>query len=102
MCAIAPWWVEKVGSPTVSVRQASARGGLMHARLFERNVEVAGRGADLLRGRPARMSDDLGPGPKTRVRRLPEKARYDFDAIAAILDEARLCHVAAIVNGQAR
>ena len=42
MCAIAPWWVEKVGSPTVSVRQASARGGLMYARLFERNVEVAG------------------------------------------------------------
>jgi nitroimidazol reductase NimA-like FMN-containing flavoprotein (pyridoxamine 5'-phosphate oxidase superfamily) len=47
------------------------------------------------------MSDDLGPGERTRVRRLPEKARYDFDTIAAILDEARLCHVAAIVNGQA-
>jgi predicted PhzF superfamily epimerase YddE/YHI9 len=42
MCAIAPWWVQKVGSPTVSVRQASSRGGLMYARLFERNVEVAG------------------------------------------------------------
>jgi len=42
MCAVAPWWVEKVGSPTVSVRQASARGGVMHARLFEKNVEVAG------------------------------------------------------------
>jgi predicted PhzF superfamily epimerase YddE/YHI9 len=42
MCAIAPWWGQKSGSPTVTVRQASARGGLMHARLFERNVEVAG------------------------------------------------------------
>lgn len=42
MCAVAPWWVEKVGSPTVCVRQASARGGMMYARLFERNVEVAG------------------------------------------------------------
>ena len=42
MCAVAPWWVESVGAPTVSVRQASARGGLMHARLFEHNVEVAG------------------------------------------------------------
>ncbi len=42
MCAVAPWWVEKVGSPTVCVRQASARGGIMYARLFERNVEVAG------------------------------------------------------------
>jgi predicted PhzF superfamily epimerase YddE/YHI9 len=42
MCAVAPWWVEQVGSPTVSVYQASQRGGVMHARLFERNVEVAG------------------------------------------------------------
>lgn len=42
MCAVAPWWAERTGSPVVSVRQASARGGVMHARLFERNVEVAG------------------------------------------------------------
>ena len=42
LCAVAPWWVEKVGSPTVAVRQASTRGGIMFARLFERNVEVAG------------------------------------------------------------
>jgi predicted PhzF superfamily epimerase YddE/YHI9 len=42
MCALAPWWMEQVGSPTVVARQASARGGLMYARLFERNVEVAG------------------------------------------------------------
>lgn len=42
MCAVAPWWAERTGSPVVSVRQASARGGLMYARLFERNVEVAG------------------------------------------------------------
>ncbi|MGC2486792.1 MAG: PhzF family phenazine biosynthesis protein [Acidimicrobiales bacterium] len=42
MCALAPWWVEKSGSPTVTVRQASTRGGMMYARLFESNVEVAG------------------------------------------------------------
>ncbi len=42
MCAIAPWWMEMAGSPTVLVRQASSRGGVMFARLFERNVEVAG------------------------------------------------------------
>jgi hypothetical protein len=35
------------------------------------------------------------------VRRLPEKARYDAAVINAILDEARLCHVAAIVDGRA-
>jgi predicted PhzF superfamily epimerase YddE/YHI9 len=42
MCAVSPWWVEKAGSPTVSVFQASPRGGIMFARLFEHNVEVAG------------------------------------------------------------
>ena len=42
MCAVAPWWADRTGSPVVAVRQASTRGGVMHARLFERNVEVAG------------------------------------------------------------
>jgi predicted PhzF superfamily epimerase YddE/YHI9 len=50
LCAVAPWWVEKVGSPTVTVRQASARGGLMYARLFEKNVEVAGMARTFLSG----------------------------------------------------
>jgi hypothetical protein len=45
--------------------------------------------------------DDLGPGEHTRVRRLPEKARYETEVINAIIDEARLCHVAAIVDGRA-
>jgi uncharacterized protein len=47
------------------------------------------------------MSDVLGPGPKTRVRRLPKKANYERDVIYAVIDEAPLCHVAAIVNGAA-
>ena len=42
MCAVAPWWAARTGAPTLSVRQASARGGVMHASLFEKNVEVAG------------------------------------------------------------
>ncbi len=42
MCAVAPWWADRTGAPTLSVRQASARGGVMYARLFEKNVEVAG------------------------------------------------------------
>jgi predicted PhzF superfamily epimerase YddE/YHI9 len=50
MCAVAPWWVERAGSPTIAVRQASARGGLMYARLFERNVEVAGLARTFLSG----------------------------------------------------
>ena len=42
MCAVAPWWADRTGAPTLSVCQASARRGIMHARLFEKNVEVAG------------------------------------------------------------
>jgi hypothetical protein len=39
---VAPWWVQRSGEPTVAVHQASARGGVMFARLFEESVEVAG------------------------------------------------------------
>jgi uncharacterized protein len=47
------------------------------------------------------VSDDvLGPGPRTRVRRLPKKATYDESTIFALLDEARYCHVAATVHGK--
>ncbi|HVB50612.1 MAG TPA: pyridoxamine 5'-phosphate oxidase family protein [Acidimicrobiales bacterium] len=47
------------------------------------------------------MSDDvLGPGPRTRVRRLAVKASYDERVIFAILDEAKICHVAAVVHGK--
>jgi len=47
------------------------------------------------------VAEELGPGPRTRVRRLPAKATYDAEAIYAILDEARLCHLAATVDGLA-
>lgn len=36
----------------------------------------------------------LAPSERTRVRRLPDRARYDFDAIAAILDAAWMGHIA--------
>jgi uncharacterized protein len=47
------------------------------------------------------MSDQLGPGPKTRVRRLPEKANYEREVIYAVIDEAKFCHVAAVVKDSA-
>ena len=34
-----------------------------------------------------------GPTDRTRIRRLPDRARYDADTIHAILDEALICHV---------
>ena len=39
------------------------------------------------------------PSPRTRVRRLPERARYDRATIDAILDEALVAHVAYLVDG---
>jgi len=44
-------------------------------------------------------SSPLGPGARTRVRRVAKKARYDEALIYEILDQARLCHVAALVKG---
>lgn len=44
--------------------------------------------------------DALGPGARTCVRRLAKKASYDEAVIYEILDDARLCHVAALVQGK--
>jgi nitroimidazol reductase NimA-like FMN-containing flavoprotein (pyridoxamine 5'-phosphate oxidase superfamily) len=40
------------------------------------------------------------PTDRTRVRRLSERGRYDADTIHAILDEALICHVGFVVEGQ--
>jgi hypothetical protein len=40
------------------------------------------------------------PTPRTRVVRLPQRAVYDRDAVNRILDEALLCHVGFVVDGQ--
>ena len=47
------------------------------------------------------MSEPLGPGAHTRVRRLGAKAAYDDETIFAILDAAPFCHVAGVVDGLA-
>ena len=39
------------------------------------------------------------PSPRTRVRRPPERAHYDADTIAAIVDAAMLCTVAFQLDG---
>ena len=39
------------------------------------------------------------PTPRSEVRRLPERAAYDRDAINAIIDEALLCHIGFIDKG---
>ena len=40
------------------------------------------------------------PSRRSTVRRLPERARYDHDAILAILDEGLVCHVGFVDEGQ--
>src|ERR1043165_6169935 len=45
------------------------------------------------------MTDSLQT-TRTTVRRLPDRGIYDRDTICAILDEALICHVGFIVDGQ--
>ncbi len=46
------------------------------------------------------MSEPSTKSPRTTVRRVPKRARYDRSTIDAILDEALLCHVGFVVEGQ--
>ena len=45
-------------------------------------------------------SSNSNPTPRTRVVREPQRAVYDRDAVNQILDEALLCHVGFVVDGQ--
>ncbi|MBI4184376.1 MAG: pyridoxamine 5'-phosphate oxidase family protein [Proteobacteria bacterium] len=44
--------------------------------------------------------DAFTPTARTRVRRHPERARYDREAVYAILDAAMVCHVGYVIDGQ--
>jgi nitroimidazol reductase NimA-like FMN-containing flavoprotein (pyridoxamine 5'-phosphate oxidase superfamily) len=44
--------------------------------------------------------DDSAPTDRSRVRRLPARGLYDRSSIHAILDEALVCHVGFVVDGQ--
>lgn len=43
---------------------------------------------------------DFKKTPRTKVRRLPERAHYDRDIIYRILDEGLICHIGFVVDGQ--
>lgn len=45
------------------------------------------------------MSHSTAPSPRTRVRRKPERADYDAEAINAIVDAAVICSVAFQIDG---
>jgi nitroimidazol reductase NimA-like FMN-containing flavoprotein (pyridoxamine 5'-phosphate oxidase superfamily) len=42
----------------------------------------------------------VSPTPRTTVRRLPDRARYDRATVHAILDEGLVCHVGFVDEGQ--
>ena len=46
------------------------------------------------------MTEDYPPTKRTTVRRSPEIARYDRATVHAILDEALVCHVGFVSDGQ--
>jgi nitroimidazol reductase NimA-like FMN-containing flavoprotein (pyridoxamine 5'-phosphate oxidase superfamily) len=43
---------------------------------------------------------DLEPTPRTTLRRLPERGHFDRATVNAILDEALVCHVGFVRDGQ--
>ena len=42
----------------------------------------------------------FSPTDRTRIHRLPARGNYDRDVVFAILDEALVCHLAYVVDGQ--
>jgi len=40
------------------------------------------------------------PTERTKVRRLPDRGKYDSESVYGILDEAFICHVGFVVEGQ--
>jgi uncharacterized protein len=43
---------------------------------------------------------DLSPTPRTTLKRLPQRGRFDRPTVNAILDEALVCHVGFVVDEQ--
>jgi nitroimidazol reductase NimA-like FMN-containing flavoprotein (pyridoxamine 5'-phosphate oxidase superfamily) len=48
----------------------------------------------------ARSMSEFTPTERTQVKRLPARAAYDADTVYKILDEAFLCHVGFVADGQ--
>ncbi len=48
------------------------------------------------------MSDQLTPTDRTKVRRLPDRGRFDRATVNEVLDESYIAHVGFVVDGQPR
>lgn len=49
-CILVPYWTPRFGRTELVARQASARGGVLHCRLLDDRVELAGVATTVLRG----------------------------------------------------
>jgi nitroimidazol reductase NimA-like FMN-containing flavoprotein (pyridoxamine 5'-phosphate oxidase superfamily) len=45
------------------------------------------------------QTEQFAPTARTRVKRLPERARYDVDVVNGVLDEALICHIGFVGDG---
>ncbi|MBU0724560.1 MAG: pyridoxamine 5'-phosphate oxidase family protein [Alphaproteobacteria bacterium] len=48
------------------------------------------------------MSDIIPQTPRTAIRRRPERGRYDRELVHRVLDEALVCHVGFVQDGEPR
>jgi hypothetical protein len=46
------------------------------------------------------MMSHFDPTPRTTLKRLPKRGVFDREAVYQILDEAFICHVSFVVDGQ--
>jgi hypothetical protein len=44
--------------------------------------------------------NEFAPTERTKVRRLPDRGKYDAESVYGILDEAFICHIGFVVDGQ--
>ena len=44
--------------------------------------------------------NDLTATPRSRVKRIPERGRYDFKTLTSILDAGFLCYIGYVIDGQ--
>ncbi len=51
-------------------------------------------------GNDATQARALGPGPRSKVKRHGDRARYDAESVHAIIDAALYCHVSFVIDGQ--
>ena len=48
----------------------------------------------------AEQPSDFTPTPRTRIKRLHQRAHYDRETVYAILDAGLVCHVGYVIDGQ--